>query len=229
MWDDSTHVHYIIFTCSVAILLATPSHTPPASDPLPPPHLPCGPVLAPMGGAAASAATRKPPVADLSAMRGVERDLLSPHNQLLDFGAEPRLDVSGDGLQNLGLLLREGGVEAAHNLLFDVARLFGSQFAVLVSLLSLLNDRLISLLHKGVQRVLQLLRRTQIAYPLVAGAQIRKPCADQHDHRHGEDWNQCQHRIKHKFLPLELNHVIASLYGPKRNKKRRQDHAPDGD
>src|SRR5690606_34745696 len=117
-------------------------------------HLPCGPDPALTGEVSASAATRKPPAADLSATRGVERDLLSPHNQLLDFGAEPRLDVSGDGLQNLGLLLSERGVEATHNLLFDAARLFGSQFAVFVGLLGLLNDRLISLLHKGVQRVL---------------------------------------------------------------------------
>src|SRR5690606_26409811 len=172
MWDASTHVHYITFTGSVAILLATPSHIAPASDPLPPPHLPCGPAPEVTGGAAASAATRKPLAADLSATRGVERDLLSPHNQLLDFGAQPRLDVSGDGLQDFCLLLSEGGVEATDDFLFDAARLFGSQFAVFVGLLGLLNDRLISLLHKGVQRVLQLLRRTQITYPLVAGAQI---------------------------------------------------------
>src|SRR5690606_80356 len=99
-------------TCSVAILLATPSHIAPASDRLLSLHLPCGPALAPMGGDAASVATRKPPAADLSATRGVERDLLSPHNQLLDFGAQPRLDVSGDGLQDFCLLLSEGGVEA---------------------------------------------------------------------------------------------------------------------
>src|SRR5690606_10076028 len=144
MWDDSTHVHYIIFTCSVAILLATPSHIPLASDPLPPPHLPCGPAPVLTGGDEASAVARTPRQARLSATRGVERGAsFGFDHHLLDLGAEPRLDVSGDGLQNLGLLLREGGVEATHNLLFDVTRLFGGQFAVLIGFFSLLDDRLI--------------------------------------------------------------------------------------
>src|SRR5690606_1912213 len=160
MWDDSTHAHYITFTGSVAILLATPSHIAPASDSPPPPHLPCCPALAPMGGAAASAVAQTPRQADLSATRGVERDLLSPHNQLLDFGAEPRFDVGGDGLQDFCLLLSERGVKATDDFLFDAARLFGGQFTVFVGFFSLLNYCLISLLHKGVQRVLQLLRRT---------------------------------------------------------------------
>src|SRR5690606_15565491 len=107
MWDASTHVHFITVTCSVASLRPNLSHIPPVSDPLPPPHLPCGPAPALTGGAAASAATRKPPAADLSATRGVERDLLSPHNQLLDFGAKPRLHVIRDGLQYSRLLDRD--------------------------------------------------------------------------------------------------------------------------
>src|SRR5690606_15391004 len=126
MWDDSTHVHYIIFTCSVAILLATPSHIAPASDSLPPPHLPCGPALAPMGGAAASATVQRPPAADLSATRGVERGAsFGFDHHLLDLGAEPRLDVIRDGLQYSRLLDRDNLPESLDYRGFDPLRVLG--------------------------------------------------------------------------------------------------------
>src|SRR5690606_40255767 len=65
--------YFVNITCSAAIPLPTLSHTPPASDPLPPPHLPCGPAPVLTGGDEASAVARTPPAAVLSAMRGSER------------------------------------------------------------------------------------------------------------------------------------------------------------
>src|SRR5690606_30099533 len=180
-----------------------------------------------MGGAAASATVQRPPAADLRATRGVERDLLSSHNQLLDFGAQPRLDVSGDSLQNLGLLLREGGVEATHNLLFDVARLFGSQFAVLARPSRLLYQRLVRLLDECVERALHLLDGAQLAQPLVAHPQVRKRRADQRYESRDEHWNQRKNRVIRKLLPIE--HTFSSLDDEPRNEKRHQPHCADGD
>src|SRR5690606_19993717 len=113
-------------TCSVAILLATPSHIPPVSDRLLSFLLPCGPALAPMGGAAASAATRKPPVVALCATRGVERDAgFGFDHHLLDLGAEPRLHVIRDGLQNSRLLDRDNLPESLDYRSFDSLRVLG--------------------------------------------------------------------------------------------------------
>src|SRR5690606_873121 len=123
--------HYIIFTCSVAILLATPSHIAPASDRLRSLLPPCDPALAPMGGVAASAATRTPPAAVLSATRGVERGLLSPHNQFLDFGAEPRLHIIGNSLQYLGLLLGDDLLKSLHHRFLDLLRFLWRELTVL--------------------------------------------------------------------------------------------------
>src|SRR5690606_38768242 len=125
MWDASTHVHYIIFTCSVAILLATPSHIAPASDRLLSLLPPCGPAPVLTGGAAASAVAQTPRQARLSATRGVERDLLSPHNHLLDLGAEPRLHVICDGLQYSRLLDRDNLPESLDYRGFDPLRVLG--------------------------------------------------------------------------------------------------------
>src|SRR5690606_3359354 len=118
--------NFVNITCFSAILLLSLSHIPPASDPPPPPHLPCDPALAPMGGAAALASTRKPPVVALSATRGVERDLLSPHNHLLDLGAEPRLHVIRDGLQYSRLLDRDNLPESLDYRGFDSLRVLRS-------------------------------------------------------------------------------------------------------
>src|SRR5690606_28331768 len=123
--------HCVNITCSAVILRPNLSHTPPASDPLPPLLPPCGPVLAPMGGVAASAATRKPPAADLSATRGVERGLLSPHNQFLDFGAEPRLHIIGNSLQYLRLLLGDDLLKSLHHRFLDLLRFLWRELPVL--------------------------------------------------------------------------------------------------
>src|SRR5690606_27687912 len=113
-------------TCSVAILLATPSHIPPASDRLLSPLPPCGPAPVLTGGDEASAATRKPPAADLCAMRGSERGAsFGFDHHLLDLGAEPRLHVIRDGLQYSRLLDRDNLPESLDYRSFDSLRVLG--------------------------------------------------------------------------------------------------------
>src|SRR5690606_14741422 len=108
MWDASIHVYFTIFTCSVAILLATPSHIPPALDrliSLPPL---CGPARVLSGGVAASVAAQMPRLARLGATRGVGRGaIFGFDHHLLDLGAEPRLHFIRDGLQYSRLFDRD--------------------------------------------------------------------------------------------------------------------------
>src|SRR5690606_17142481 len=138
---------FVNITCFSAILLLSLSHIPPASDPPPPPHLPCGPAPVLTGEDEALAATRKLPAVALSASRGVERCAgFGFDHHFLDLGAEPRLHVIRDGLQNSRLFDRDNLPETLDYCGLDALRVLRGQFAVLPRASRLLHQRLVRFL-----------------------------------------------------------------------------------
>src|SRR5690606_835187 len=220
--------YFVNITCFSAILLLSLSHIPPASDPPPPPHLPCGPAPVLTGEDEALAATRKLPAVALSATRGVERGAgFGFDHHFLDLGAEPRLHVIRDGLQNSRLFDRDNLPETLDYCGLDALRVLRGQFAVLPRASRLLHQRLVRFLDECVERTLHLFNGAQFAQPFVAHSQVRKRRSDQRDESRGEHRDQGKNHVICKLMPIE--HVFSSLDDDPRNEKHCQHQSADGD